>query len=239
MILQMSAIDKRFSGPDGMVLALASISLSVEAGELTVVEGPSGCGKSTLLLAAGGLLAPDRGQVRVDDQDLYALNPERRARFRARNIGFVFQQFHLIPYLSVLDNVLAPSMALPRPEAEDRALQLIEALGLSARRRHFPPALSTGERQRTALARALLNRPRLLLADEPTGNLDPQNTDAVFAHLAEFARAGGAVLVVTHDAQAARHAGRVVALRDGRLVDDRNHQTPQPEEDDQNQRSMP
>ena len=239
MILQMSAIGKRFSSPEGTVQALESVSLSVAAGELVVVEGPSGCGKSTLLLAAGGLLAPDQGQVRVDDQDLYALNPERRARFRARSIGFVFQQFHLIPYLSVFDNVLAPSMALPRPEAENRALQLIETLGLSDRQRHFPPTLSTGERQRTALARALLNQPQLLLADEPTGNLDPQNTDAVFAHLAEFARAGGAVLVVTHDAQAAPHAGRVVALRDGRLVDDHNHQTPRSKEGDQNQRSVP
>lgn len=239
MILQMSAIGKQFSGPDGTVQALASVSLSVDAGELTVVEGPSGCGKSTLLLAAGGLLAPDQGQVCVDGQDLHALTPQRRARFRATSIGFVFQQFHLIPYLSVLDNVLAPSMALPRPEATDRALQLIEALGLSDRRRHLPPTLSTGERQRTALARALLNEPRLLLADEPTGNLDPQNSDAVFAHLAEFARAGGAVLVVTHDVQAARHAGRVVALRGGRLVDDRNHQTPQPEKGDRNQRSVP
>jgi putative ABC transport system ATP-binding protein len=239
MILQMNDIDKQFPGPDGTVQALASVSLSVAAGELVVVEGPSGCGKSTLLLAAGGLLAPNRGQVRVDGQDLYALNPERRARFRARSIGFVFQQFHLIPYLSVLDNVLAPSMALPRPEAANRALQLIEVFGLSDRRRHLPPALSTGERQRTALARALLNEPQILLADEPTGNLDPQNTDAVFAHLAEFARAGGAVLVVTHDAQAAPHAGRVVALRDGRLVDDHNHQTPRSKEGDQNQRSVP
>jgi len=220
----MNAIGKQFSGPDGTVQALTSVSLAVAAGELVVVEGPSGCGKSTLLLAAGGLLAPDQGQVQVEGQNLYALTPERRARFRAAGIGFVFQQFHLIPYLSVLDNILAPSMALPQPKARDRALQLIEAFGLEDRQRHFPPTLSTGERQRTALARALLNEPRLLLADEPTGNLDPQNTEAVFSHLAAFTRAGGAVLVVTHDAQAARHAERTISLRSGRLVDDANNQ---------------
>jgi len=220
MILQINAIGKQFFSPDGTVRALKSVSLSVAAGEMVVVEGPSGCGKSTLLLAAGGLLAPDQGQVQVEGRELYALTSERRARFRAESIGFVFQQFHLIPYLNVLDNVLAPSMALPQPKARERALQLIETFGLNDRQRHFPPTLSTGERQRTALARALLNKPRLLLADEPTGNLDPQNTDAVFAHLAEFTRAGGAVLVVTHDAQGARHAGRTIALRDGRLVDD-------------------
>ena len=219
MALSVKNLSKRYRGPESVVQALEGVSLSVETGELVVVEGPSGCGKSTLLLAAGGLLAPDEGQVVVDGQNLYELSPDERARFRAENIGFVFQQFHLIPYLSVSDNVLAPCLALPQPDAADRAEELIARFGLMDRRYHVPAELSTGERQRTALARALLNRPKLLLADEPTGNLDPENAEVVLGYLAEFARSGGAVLLVTHDAQAVPYAQRVIHLSEGGLLD--------------------
>lgn len=169
---------------------------------------------------AGALLKPDSGQVLVDGQDPYELNPDVRAEFRARTIGFVFQQFHLVPYLSVLDNVLAPGLALNASGAEayDRGLQLLERFGLSDRSQHVPAKLSTGERQRAAMARAMLNRPKLILADEPTGNLDHQNADAVLGHLAEFAADGGAVLLVTHDDRAVAHAKRVIHLQHGTIA---------------------
>jgi len=215
--LQIRELSKSYPGPQGTVRAVEGVSLTVGAGEFVAVEGPSGCGKTTLLLAAGGLLEPSRGHVLIDGQDLYALSTERRAQFRAANLGFVFQQFHLVPYLSVLDNVLAPTLAKPAPEARPRARELLARFGLGDRADHVPAALSTGERQRTALARALLHCPKLLLADEPTGNLDPANAQVVLGYLAEFARDGGAVLLVTHDAAARALAHRTLKLRGGRL----------------------
>src|SRR5262249_41746917 len=206
------SLSKFYRGPQGTVRALTELSLTVAAGEFAAVQGPSGCGKTTLLLAAGGLLRPDQGQVVVAGTDLYALADEERARFRAANVGFVFQQFHLVPYLSVLDNVRSPALALKALGVRERAGQLIEVFGLSHRTHHVPAELSTGERQRTALARALLNRPKLLLADEPTGNLDQENGQAVLGYLADFARDGGAVLLATHDPRAAEFAHRVVPL---------------------------
>jgi len=217
--LQVQDLSKSYPGPKGIVRAVDGVSLAVSAGEFVAVEGPSGCGKTTLLLAAGGLLEPTTGQVLVDGQDPYVLSAERRAQFRAANLGFVFQQFHLVPYLSVLDNVLAPALALPAADAKERARELITHFGLQDRADHVPAELSTGERQRIALARALLNRPKLLLADEPTGNLDPDNARVVLGYLAEFAHHGGAVLLVTHDAAALSLAHRTLKLRGGRFVD--------------------
>jgi putative ABC transport system ATP-binding protein len=211
-MLEIRELSKTYRGPAGAVRVLQGLSLEVAAGEFVAVQGRSGCGKTTLLLAAGGLLRPDAGNVLVAGKDLYALSEEARARFRAAHIGFVFQQFHLIPYLSALDNVLAAGLALKVPDARARAEGLLAAVGLGERGRHVPAELSTGERQRTALARALLHRPRLLLADEPTGNLDRESAGAVLNHLAEFARAGGAVLLVTHDPAAAARAQRVIRL---------------------------
>lgn len=201
------------------VAAVAGVSLTLEAGEFVAVAGASGCGKSTLLLMAGGLLRPDAGRVVVVGEDVYALGGEGRARLRATRIGFVFQQFHLVPYLSVLDNVLAASLPTRLPGAGERAVELLEGFGMLHRLGHTPGELSTGERQRTALARALLNGPALLLADEPTGNLDPENAGAVLDHLRRFAAEGGAVMLVTHDAGAAERADRVVRLREGRVVE--------------------
>jgi len=217
-LLEIRDLAKHYPGPTGTVHALAGVSLGVAPGEFLAVQGPSGCGKSTLLLAAGGLLRPDAGQVRIAGQDPYALSPEARATFRAAHIGFVFQQFHLVPYLSILDNVLAPTLALSQPDARARATELIARFGLQDRQHHVPEQLSVGERQRTALARALLNRPQLLLADEPTGNLDRDNADAVLAALVEFTRAGGAVLLVTHDEAVRSVAHRWVRLRNGQVV---------------------
>ncbi|MDP6543095.1 MAG: ABC transporter ATP-binding protein [Phycisphaerae bacterium] len=211
-MLDIRQISKTYAIGDKTVPVLDAMSLRVAPGEFVAVQGQSGCGKSTLLLAAGGLLRPDSGQVLVAGDDPYELSSEARADFRATHIGFVFQQFHLVPYLDVLDNVLAPSMAHNSPDARSHATELIEHFGLTDRIGHLPGELSTGERQRTALARALLNRPRLLLADEPTGNLDADSGEVVLSYIREFATADGAVLMVTHDSEAAGKADRVIEL---------------------------
>lgn len=216
-MLEIRDLTKAYRGPGaGRVVALERVSLRLEGGDFVAVCGPSGSGKTTLLLAAGGLLIPDDGRVLVDGTDIYALTSGERAALRARAIGFVFQQFHLIPYLNVLDNVMAASLALGDGDSRERALDLVRRFGLEDRADHVPSELSTGEKQRTALARALLNRPRLILADEPTGNLDTENGRLVLEHLADFARSGGSVLLASHDPEAAAFAGRTVRLEKGR-----------------------
>ncbi len=200
-ILQFAHVSKayRHRGRE-TVTALRDISMRLERGEMRCVYGPSGSGKSTLLLCAGGLLRPDQGAVTVAGRNPYELTSEARSQLRARHVGFVFQQFHLLPYLNVLDNVLAPTLAgVHETDLRSRAQELIERFGLASRRDHPPSELSIGERQRVSLARALLQQPRLLLADEPTGNLDDENGKLVMNTLRDFAKAGGAVMVVTHD----------------------------------------
>jgi len=220
MLLQAENLTKHYPGQNGSpVKALQGISIGLEAGDFVAVQGPSGCGKSTLLLAAGALLQPTGGRVQVNGEDPYALSTEARAEFRARHIGFVFQQFHLVPYLSVRDNILVPTLTGESTAGHKRTDELLGQFNLAHRAEHPPAQLSTGERQRTALARALLNNPKLLLADEPTGNLDRENADIVLGHLKQFAADGGAVLLVTHDPSAAGHADRGIRIEDGRLVE--------------------
>lgn len=202
----------------GKVTALNDVSFSVRPGELLAVRGPSGCGKTTLLLTAGGLLHPSAGQITVGGQDPYKLDPERRSELRAKMIGFVFQQFNLIPYLTVRQNILAASLAMPGKNASERANTLIDRFGLTDRVDHIPAQLSTGERQRTALARALLNEPKAIMADEPTGNLDEDNAQTVLGYLSQYVSDGGCVLLVTHDMRAAAHATRTIQMNSGQIV---------------------
>ena len=216
-VLAINQLGKSFPSAAGEVHAVRDVSLEVADGELVTIRGPSGCGKSTLLMAAGGLLEPTSGSVEINGTDLYSLGQDGRAQFRAENIGFVFQQFHLIPYLDVRDNILAASLATARAEGE-RVDELLEIFGLQQRAHHVPAALSTGEKQRTAMARALLNNPKLILADEPTGNLDKDNAEALLEQLSGFSGKGGAVLLVTHDARVDDHAGRTIEISDGNLV---------------------
>lgn len=216
-MLRLENISKIYRTERGPIRAVNDATLHVKAGEFVAVRGPSGSGKTTLLLAAGGLLRPDSGTVRVNGTEPYSLSAEARARFRAEQIGFVFQQFHLLPYLTVLENVLAAALPRPRADAADRARFLLEKLGLAERLDHLPAALSTGEKQRTALARALFHAPPLLLADEPTGNLDEANGQKVLEGLAEHTRKGGAVLLVTHDPRAASFAHRRLLMENGKL----------------------
>jgi ABC-type lipoprotein export system ATPase subunit len=220
MTLLLTGIGKRFHGPSAPVPVLDQVGLTLGAGTINAIRGASGSGKTTLLLIAGGLLRPDEGSVTLAGDDLYACTPGRRAAMRAAGIGFVFQQFHLLPYLSVLDNILVPALAADARALRPRARQLAERFGLAHRLAHRPAALSTGERQRVALARALLRQPRVVLADEPTGNLDPENASLVMTHLTEFAQAGGTVLLATHDPRAAAHASHRWRLENGRLAPD-------------------
>ena len=217
-MLEIENLDKIYNGPEGVLRAVADVSFHVKTGEFVAMQGASGSGKTTILLCAGGLQAPDRGHAIVEGTDPYRMTPDERAQFRASNIGFVFQQFHLIPYLSVIDNVLAPSGALPDQNVNGRAQELIERFNLSARADHKPFELSTGEQQRTAMARALLNNPKLLLADEPTGNLDSGNAEIILNYLWEFAESGGAVLMVTHSEEAASYAHRTIHLANGKIL---------------------
>lgn len=210
-------LTKTYQGREGIIQALDDVMLDVAPGEFLAVQGPSGSGKTTLLLTLGGLLRPDKGHVLIMEQNPYELTSESRARLRAESIGFVFQQFHLIPYLNVLENIMAPSVAAPQSDAENRATLLAEYFGLADRMHHVPAELSSGERQRTALARALLNSPRILLADEPTGNIDPDNALVILGHLAGFAEKGGTVVLVTHDPLAAGYAPRTLTMKNGRL----------------------
>jgi ABC-type lipoprotein export system ATPase subunit len=241
----------------GEVRSLDGLNLEVKAGEFVVLRGPSGCGKTTLLLTAGGMLRPTSGRVTLDGRDLYSLSPGERNRLRAQAIGFVFQMFHLLPYLDVRENILlaarpaglevgvsrevALTPAFSRPTGEgarrageglcgisgrggagvgaigERVEELLHLLGLKSREHHRPSALSTGERQRAAIARALFHRPRLILADEPTGNLDPANATEVFRLLKSFHQTGGTLVLVTHGTAADAFADRVIEMRGGTL----------------------
>ncbi len=215
-MLKFENVTKTFNGPHGEVKALDAVSFVVEPGELVDMRGPSGCGKSTLLLTAGTLLQPSSGTVTIDGENPYNLSPNGRSALRSKKIGFVFQQFHLVPYLSVIDNIMLPSVVQKSVTAQDRAFELLQHFGLDHRGHHVPAQLSIGERQRTALARALFNRPGLLLADEPTGNLDPENGAIVLDTLKTFAEKGGAVLLVTHDASSC--ATRTLQMTNGSLI---------------------
>jgi ABC-type lipoprotein export system ATPase subunit len=216
-MIALDSVSKVYRGADGEVRALDEVSFRVARGEFVAVRGPSGCGKSTLLLTVGGMVRPTGGTVAIDGRDLYSLARAERARLRAERIGFVFQLFHLLPYLSALDNVLVPAVAGMPPD-RDEAIAVLERLHMGERLHHRPAELSTGERQRVALARALVKRPEIILADEPTGNLDPVNAAAVMGYLADFHREGGTVLVVSHDALAEQHADRTLHLDRGRIV---------------------
>ena len=214
-MIQLENVTKVFQTSRGEVRALDDMTLSVDEGEFTAIRGPSGCGKSTLLSLVGGLALPSSGRVRVCDQELSAMPAGARAEFRAQNLGFVFQLFHLLPYLNVLDNVLAAANHNKRETAIERATELLERFNLSDRLSHRPGQLSVGQRQRVAMARALLNRPRLLLADEPTGNLDPENAAALLDLMSEYHERGGTILMVTHESEAGDRAKRIVQMTHG------------------------
>jgi putative ABC transport system ATP-binding protein len=217
-MIHLADVSKAYTTASGPVHALSGVDLDVAKGDFVAVRGPSGCGKSTLLMIVGALGSPSSGSVVVGGEDLPAMSAAARARFRARRIGFVFQMFHLLPYLTVLENVAAAALPGLRPAAKDRAGELLRQFHLADRAGHRPAELSAGERQRVAIARAMVNQPELILADEPTGNLDAESARDVLELLAEFHRREGTVLLVTHDEQAAGYAGRTLRMRGGAIV---------------------
>ncbi len=195
------------------VSALSDVQFQAKSGEFVVVRGASGSGKTTLLLAIGAMMQPSQGVVTINNVDIYQMNNAERTRFRAKNIGFVFQMFHLIPYLNVRDNICLSMHG----HKNDKLEELVCSLGLSSRITHRPAELSAGERQRVALARAMVHSPNIILADEPTGNLDSENASIVYETLAEYRNSGKTVIVVTHGTMANDFADRILVLNEGRL----------------------
>ena len=219
-VLSIRGLTRTYVTLAGSLTVLKGADLDVYPGEIVGLIGPSGSGKSSLLHAAGLLEHPDAGRISIQGRDCSDLADRERTRVRLGAIGFVYQFHHLLPEFTALDNVALPQMIAGKSKkaARDRAMQLLTELGLKERWDHQPAQLSGGEQQRVAIARALANQPRLLLADEPTGNLDPTTSQAVFENLYELARRTGvAALVATHNLELARHMDRVVALKDGHL----------------------
>jgi len=220
-VLDMHNVSRVYGQGVAEVHALDDISLSVDAGSMVAVMGPSGSGKSTLLTIAGSLEEPTSGEVVVAGQELSKLSRNARARLRRRSIGFVFQDFNLLPGLTAAENVALPLEldGTSARKARQSGLQALESLGLADRASHFPDQLSGGERQRVAIARAIVGQHQLVLADEPSGALDTANGEAVMRLIHSACKRGMAAVVVTHDAQLASWADRVVFLRDGRVTD--------------------
>ncbi|HET9491719.1 MAG TPA: ABC transporter ATP-binding protein [Methylomirabilota bacterium] len=220
MLLRAEGLVKSYRAPSGATIAvLGGIDLKVASGELVVIIGPSGSGKSTLLNVLGLLEQPDAGDIWYGDERVSALGRSRRSQARGRRVGFVFQSFMLLPSLTALDNVLlaARYAGKPGPATRRRALELLEGFGVLDRRDHYPPQLSGGEQQRVAFCRALLNDPPILLADEPTGNLDEDNARIILDALRYRARGGAAVVVVSHNPEVAADAAAVLSLEQGTL----------------------
>jgi putative ABC transport system ATP-binding protein len=219
-VLRLESVSKTFTRRGGSIAALRPVSLDIGAGEFVAILGPSGSGKTTLLSILGGMLTPTSGRVCLDGQSLYDLSLGARAQLRRERIGLVFQTFNLVSYLSAVENVEAPLYlaGLSAREQRRRALSLLDRVGLGDRARHKPSELSVGQQQRVALARTLANEPKLILADEPTGNLDPATREQVLALLDEFNREGRTVVLVTHDSTAAGHARRTLRLHQGAVI---------------------
>ncbi len=222
-LLELTGIAKTFHTDDVETRALSSVELSVGKGEFVSISGPSGSGKSTLLAILGLLDVPSEGEYRIDGQDTARLDPVRRAAMRNRSIGFIFQAFNLIGDLTVEENVELPLTyrGLPAAERRQRVAAALDGVRMGHRARHMPAQLSGGQQQRVAVARAIAGDPLILLADEPTGNLDSKNGDAVMELLEQMHAKGATICMVTHNEDYARKATRVVHLFDGRVVEDR------------------
>jgi lipoprotein-releasing system ATP-binding protein len=223
MLLQAVNIHKVYRQAENTLHILKGIDVEIQEGEIVSIVGPSGAGKSTLLHILGGLDIPNDGHVNIDGEDLYKLNDAKRAQVRNGKLGFVFQFYHLLPEFTVLENVLLPVIVGDRKVAlkqvEIKAIDLLEKVGLQHRIQHRPYQLSGGEQQRVAIARALINQPKILLCDEPTGNLDSQTGKSIIDLLFDLnRRVKQSLVIVTHDEEIARLSGRVIHMRDGKLV---------------------
>ena len=227
-LIETQGIVKDYRLGSHLVHALRGVSVTVEAGEFVAVMGPSGSGKSTFMNLLGCLDTPTGGRYLFEGEDISNLSGDRLARIRNKKIGFVFQTFNLLPRMSALENVELPLLyngTVPR-ERRPRARARLEAVGLADRAHHLPTQLSGGQQQRVAIARALINEPALILADEPTGNLDTRTSVGIMALFQELNRSGITIVLVTHEADIAAYAGRILSFRDGRLIKDEPIPTP-------------
>ena len=224
-MLQVKDVSKIYELGNNQVVSLNNVSLNVEKGDIVAVVGPSGSGKSTLLYTVGGLLTPTQGDITIGGTPIYQLSSRKRAQFRRENLGFIFQTFELLPYLTALENVMLPLhlAGAPSGEQDATAMDALERVGLGKRAGHKPTELSGGEQQRVAVARGIVNNPNILLADEPTGNLDQKTGNEIMRLLCDLHEKEGLTLIfVTHDPAKAKLAGTVVEMLDGHIVTNKN-----------------
>jgi putative ABC transport system ATP-binding protein len=221
-MIELKNVHKVYPMGEVSVPALRGINLTIHPGEFVAIMGPSGSGKSTLMHLLGCLDLPSDGVVQLDGKDITTLDEDTLAQIRGKKVGFVFQTFNLIPTLTAQENVELPLFfqGVPREKRRARAAELLRKVGLDGRLHHKPAQLSGGERQRVAIARALANDPEIILADEPTGNLDSESGEAILELLAQLHREGKTIILVTHNPEAAAYAQRIVRIRDGRLVEE-------------------
>ena len=220
-ILKVENLSKIYGSGEGEVRALDGVSFSVEKGQFLAIIGPSGSGKSTLLHILGGVDRPTSGKVFLEDQDVFAQDEDHLAIFRRRQVGLIYQFYNLIPVLNVTENITLPVLLDGRKVDQNRLDELIRELNLTGREKHLPNQLSGGQQQRVSIGRALMNAPALLLADEPTGNLDSQNSQEIVALLKKANRQyGQTLIVITHDESIALQADRIISLEDGRITKD-------------------
>lgn len=217
-MLELKNITKVYTKGGDKFIALNNVSLKVAKGEFVAVVGPSGSGKSTLLHTIGGLIHPDSGEVLYRKNDVYKMSNREINRYRRKNVGFVFQQFHLMPYLTVFENIQIANIQLE--SKIDCIEKLLDQCALLPLKNKYPSELSVGEKQRTAFIRAIISKPEILLADEPTGNLDPENSRILMSQIEDFHRSGGTVLLVSHEENTANYASRIVTLQAGKIVHD-------------------
>ena len=218
-LIEIQDVTKKYHGQEGEVQALKGVTCEIHEKEFVAVMGPSGSGKSTLLTMLGVLSAPTTGKVLIDDIDVYALSREQQADFRSEYIGFVFQQFQLIPYLTAAENVMLPLAItkLSNSEQLERAYKVLERVGLKGKESRLPSELSGGEQERVAIARAIVNNPAIVMADEPTGSLDTKTGEEILQLFKDLNNEGLTIIMVTHNPDNLRHVGRAIRIRDGRI----------------------